>query len=328
MSDNQESKNIKSDEIDLFDLFRRMGNTLSLWFRALGRATLISIVFLIRRWLPLGISLVLAIGGSYFLKYTSDSAYTSDLVLRNNLGTNSDLIDYINKLHKFCAEMNKSALSDAMGLTTDKVSNILDISAYWFIDKKKDGIPDYVDYTNTHNVYDTTNIRMQDRFDIRVSIKEPQDLGMIRNSVISFINNDSVFLQRNRLRNRQYQELLVRLNIDIKQLDSLQKVKYFEETKNFSQRVGGQIVFLQEQKTQLLYQDIYNLFSRKQYVDSELTLHSGIVTVLSDFSVPFKRVNGGLFYAKKLVPIFFGLTLLLLILIANHKKILDIFNKY
>ena len=73
---------------------------------------------------------------------------------------------------------------------------------------------------------------MQDRLDVRVKINSPQDLNLVRDGIIKFIENDSLCQQRNRVRLRQNQELLARLDYDIIQLDSLQKVKYFEETRN------------------------------------------------------------------------------------------------
>ncbi len=88
MSENSDnSNNVSNDEIDLLDLFRRIGKTLGNWARALGRAFLISVVFLLRRWIPLTLSVVVGLGISYLLKNTSTSFYTSDMVLRNNLDT-------------------------------------------------------------------------------------------------------------------------------------------------------------------------------------------------------------------------------------------------
>ena len=78
---------------------------------------------------------------------------------------------------------------------------------------------------------------MQDRLDVRVRIKSPQDLNLVRDGIIKFIESDSLFQQRNRLRLSQNHELLARLNFDIMQLDSLQKVKYFEETRNSNLKV-------------------------------------------------------------------------------------------
>ena len=88
------------------------------------------------------------------------------------------------------------------------------------------------------------------------------------------------------------------------------------------------MVFLQEQKTQLIYTDIQALMVKKQYLETERDLYKSIVTVLSDFSLPAKRENGAFFYAKMFVPFFFGLTLLILILLANRKKLKEVYTKY
>jgi len=328
MAEETNTKNVRDDEIDLLDLFKRMGRSLGKMFRALGRGTLISIVFLFRNWLPLLISVIVGVGVSYLLKISSPSFYTSDMVLRNNAVSTADMMSYINRLHTFCNENNKEALSNALALNSATIDNIIDINSHWIIDRNRDGIPDYVDYRAKHNVYDTINIMMQDRLNLSVRIKAPQELTTLEKGILTFINSDSLFQQRNRLRIRQNSELLSRLEYDILQLDSLQKVKYFEETRNRQPQSGGQMIFLQEQKTQLVYTDIYALYGRKQALESEQDIYPDIVTILSDFSIPAERVNGLLFYAKIYIPLFFGLTLLILIIITNRKKLKEIFEKY
>ena len=334
------NKNVRDDEIDLMDLFRRMGSTLSRWGHAIGRALVITLVFILKRWLPLGLSIAVGIGISYLLKNTSASSYTSDMVFRNNLvlidkltlkdnsGTTSELISKINKLHTFCLENNSMALSEALSMKPESVTYISDISAYWIIDQSRDGIPDFVDYKGNHSPYDTINVRMPDRLDIRVKINSPQDLNLVRDGIIRFIESDSLYQQRNRVRLRQNQDLLARYNYDILQLDSLQKVKYFEETRNIKPNNGGQMVFLQEQKTQLVYGDIYSLYTKKQLLESERDLYKGIVTVLSDFSLPARRDNGAMYYGRLVIPFLFFLTLLILIILSNRKKLQEIYNKY
>jgi hypothetical protein len=329
MSENiPNNKNVRDDEIDLLDLFRRIGKSLSQWANAVGRAILITVVFLIKKWLPLSLSIILAIAASYFIKMSSDSLYSSDLVLRTNTVSTSDMINYINRLHKYCEDKNIPILVEATSMTQEQINSILDISAFWIIDKGNDGIPDYVDYNNSIDVYDTVNVRIQDTLNVRVRTKMPQELGAVRDGIIHFINADSLFQRLNRLRLRQQQELLARLNYDILQLDSLQKVKYFEETKNRQPQTGGQMIFLQEQKTQLVYPEIHTLYYQKQKLEGERDLYKDIVTVLSEFSVPAKRDNGVLYYGKYLIPFFFLFTLLILILLTNRKKLKEVYTKY
>jgi hypothetical protein len=322
------SKNVRDDEIDLLDLFKRMGKTLGRWGNGLATAFLISTVFLLRRWLPLTLSIILGVALSILLRKTTESFYSSDLILKVNIEPTDEVISYVNRLHTFCQEVNKQNLSEAIGLTSAQTENILDIKSFWIIDNGRDNIPDYVDYDDKHNIYDTVNIRMRDRLDIRVRILQPQELSNIREGILRFINNDPLFQQRNILRLRQKTEMLARLEYDILQLDSLQRFKYFEEARNLVPRTGSQMIFLQEQKTQLLYTDIYNLYTEKQKLELDRDLYKDIVTVLSDFSIAAQRENSGRYYAKTLVPGFFLLTLLILILRKNSKKLKEVYHKY
>ena len=284
-----ENTNTRNDEIDLLDLFRRFGRWIANISRAIGKGILISIVFMLRKWLPLGISLVAGVGLSYLLKFTSEPFYTSSMVLRNNAAPIADVMSYINRLHTYCIEGNTSELSKSLMMDSIEITNIIDISAHWIIDRNRDGIPDYTDLRDRHNVYDTINVIMRDGFDVRVRIKSSQELITLREGLLSYINSDSLFQQRNRVRLRQDRELLARYDYDIEQLDSLQKVKYFEETRAIQPKEGGQMIFLQEQKTQLVYPDIHSLTHSRQSVESEIELYDDIVTVLSDFSIPAMR---------------------------------------
>jgi hypothetical protein len=329
MSENtSNNKDIRNDEIDLLDLFRKIGRTLNRWGNLIVKAFLISIVFLIRRWIPLGISLIVGLLVAYLSRSTNQSFYTSDLVLKTNIEYVDEIISYINRLHIYCDQENRKALSEAIDLNPEQIGNIGDVSAFWIIDNSKDGIPDYVDYDESHSIYDTVNTRMIDRFDVRVQINSPQELSYLRQSLINYINSNPLFQQRNSLRLKQNQEIISRLDYDIAQLDSLQKLKYFEETKNLQSKTSGQMIFLQEQKTQLVYPDIYSLYDKKQKMEMDQLIYKDIVTILSDFTIPSERVNGGSYYAKFFVPIFFGITLLVLIFMANRKRLQELYHKY
>jgi hypothetical protein len=85
---------------------------------------------------------------------------------------------------------------------------------------------------------------------------------------------------------------------------------------------------MQEQNTQLLYNDIYNLYYRKQALESERDINKGIVTLLSNFSQPTSRINVLSYYAKDYVPAIVIITLLVLIFLANSNRLKEIYKKY
>ena len=318
----------RDGDIDLLELFRRLGNALLKWLKALGKGLLISVFFLFKNFFILGFSILLGVGVSYALKWATKPAYSSEITLRSNTVSNSEMISYLNKLNLLLKEENYPVLATSLSIDQEKAEAINNIEAFWIIDRNKDSIPDFVDYRNKHSVYDTVNVRMKDRFTVKVEVSAPQDLILIRDGILSFVKNNPVFQQQNNLRLDQINDMVARLDYDIKQLDSLQLVKYFEETRNRRPEEGGQMIFLQEQKTQLVYEDIYKLYNIKQGLEQEKNLYPGTVTIINDFFIPNKRNNGGYYFGKVIIPLFFGLTLLYLILFRNRKKLQEAYKKY
>jgi hypothetical protein len=328
MPKNSSSKEIPDDEIDLLDLFKRFGRAIAKGFKAIGDGLLILLFFLVKNLLPLLASIVLGIGLSYILKWSTKPFYNSEITLRSNAVPNSEMISHLNKLNLLLKEKNFDAVANALSIPKEKALTIRDIKALWVIDKNRDGIPDYVDYRNKHNVYDTIDVRMEDRFIVKVRVSSPMIFQVLKDGIFMYINNDNIFKIRNDSRLKRTDELLERLNYDIKQLDSLQKIKYYEETKNMQPKNGGQMVFLQEQKTQLVYEDIYNLYGRKQILDQEKDVYPDIATVISDFYQPLKRFNGGFYYGKVVIPVLFALMFIFLVLNRNKKRLKEIYKKY
>jgi hypothetical protein len=315
------------DEIDLTDLFKKAGRGISRIFSAIGNSVLFSILFMVKNWRPLILSIIAGAGFSYLTKIVLGPVYVSDLVLRTNGSTASEMVPYINKLHLYSIDGNFESLAGSLNISADAARRIRDINAYWIIDINKDRSPDYVDYLNDFNYSDTNVVKMYDRISIRVKTRSSDDFTLLRNGIISYVDNDSLFQYRNRVRFRQNSEILKRLSYDINLLDSLQKVKYFEETRNKIRGTSSQMVFLTEKKTKLFYDDIYDLYSRKHNLEVEVSLYKDIVTVISDFAKPFKPRTKTTFYAGFIIPVFFLITIIFLVVRRNKKSLGEVFDK-
>ena len=322
MSEESTKKNINNDEIDIFEFMNRIGGVFKGWMNAIGRAILISTVFLIKRWIPVLLTIIVGLVISYILEILSPSIYTSDLVLRNNAVENEQIIAYVNRLKDI---KDKSTLTEPLGISKETSDNIINLGAFWIIDLNRDSIPDRVDYSNSHNVHDTINVRMKDRFNIQVKIKSLQDLDRVRDGLIHYINGNQFFQEKNKIRLNQLSESIKRVDINLSRTDSLQKVKYFEETRKLS----GQISFVQEpNNTQLLHKDIHDIMKEKQSLEIEQNMYSQIVTVLNDFTIPSTITNSVGYYAIRVMPALLIPMLLILICIAKKEAIKRIFEKY
>jgi len=322
------SQNRQSDEIDLLDLFRKMFRALGRGFITIGRCLLFIIVFLIKKWIPLGLSVIAGVGISFLIMTLTEYTYISEITIRTNAVPNSDMIDYVNKIHTYCNEGNLNALPQLFSVNDELAGNIKDLQAYWVIDQGNDGIPDYIDLDNKHDAQDTINVRMPRRFVVRVKTSAPQEMSKIRDGLLFYINNNDLFRLRNDVRLKNEREMLARVNYEIEQLDSLQKVKYFEETRRLLPQKASQFIFLQELKTQLLHEDIYALFRRKQAYEQDLNIYSDVVTLLSDYTTHSKPENGLLYYCYMVIPVFLGLTVIILVFYGNRKRLKEIFENY
>jgi hypothetical protein len=326
--DNVKVQSSQSKEIDLLDLFQRMWQGIMRGLKILGSGLLMFLFFCLRKSLYLFIALLLGIGASYLIKMSAEKVYSSTITLRSNAVSTSEMIDAINKLFLFTETENFEALESALGISGEVAGSVKQIQAFWVIDINNDNTPDYVDFRNNHNPADTVNVRMQDRFVVRVRTANPGDLFQVREGLLFYVNSNELFQQQNDLRLVQLEERLARVNYEIFILDSLQKVKYFEETRNRIPEKGGQFVFLQEQKTQLLYGDIQYLYGQKQSFETQREIFSDIVTVLSDFAPSSRADNNFRYYANRVVPIFLVITLLILFYVDHRRKVMEFYQKF
>jgi len=318
----------KDDEIDLIGLFSRLGKLVGKAFKAIWKGLIHVFFFMIRNIAWLGISIFIGIAASYILKLSTENFYLSDITLSSNTVSNADMISYINKLHTFCEEKNYAELASSLSLPEEEVKNIKDIQAFWYIDRGADHIPDYVDFRGKHNVLDTINVRMNDRFLVRVKTCIPSSLSKIREGIFSYIGNNQFFRDQHELRLKQNDALIARIDYELDQLDSLQKVKYFEESRRLMPKEGGQMIFLQDYQTQLLHEDINKLIIQRQEIERARTIYSELVTILSDFTPPIKPKNGTLYYGKILIPAIFCISIILIVLIRNRAKLAEAYRKY
>ncbi len=194
------------------------------------------------------VSLLIGVGLSYLIKWTTKPFYTSEIIFRSNAVPNSEMISHINKLNQLLLEKSAAQVREALSITPENDPGILDLKALWVIDRNNDSIPDFIDYHNRHDVYDSVNVRMKDRFAIRVKVRKSDNLDRIRDGIISYVDGNPLFKKTNEVRLRQNNEMLARINYDIEKLDSLQKVKYFEETRNRIPEKGGQMISFRNRK--------------------------------------------------------------------------------
>jgi len=315
-----------NDEIDLLELFNKMGKGIKRLFINIWDIFLKVTVFFIRKSPYLIAFIILGFLVALLKFNTSDRFYTSDMILRSNSVSNADMIAHINKLHFYGQEDNMPALAKSLNLDSSEVANLVDIQAFWIIDRNRDGIPDLVDDRNRYD-QDTSVTHMSSRFDVRVKAKQLQDLDTIRQGILHHINTNQFFEKINTIRLIQLRERIAKTATELSELDSLQNYKYFEERQKgeFSE---GQMVFLNEPETKLYHGSVFELYGSKQSLDRELDIYSDIVTVLDNFTPPAQPENSYLSIAKTWVIICFLLGLIIVVVLSFRKELISVYRKY
>ncbi len=314
-------------EIDLLQLMIRFGKALSRVFRSIGRSFIVLLVFIIRKWLILGLSLIMGIIISMLLSDFAKGIYSSEFILRNNLANNTEMISHVERLSGMIESDDYDNLRGMLNIPELDSGSLIDIRAYWVIDRNRDGTPDYIDYYEKYNVYDTNDVRMRDRLAIVVSTRDVTQQKPLMNGVIDYINNYNLFVKQNDLRLAHYGELIDKYSYEIDQLDSLQIEMSYNKRLDINS-FPGQILFLQEREIPLLYNDINDLIRMKQRLEIEREIYFKPVTLLVEPDRAALKVNTTMYYARWIVPSIFGLVILLLAAIKNKSYLKEIFKKY
>ncbi len=334
MADTNKSKIKKqtSDEIDLVDLTKKIsrstGKMLSSLFNFLKTIFLQILIFIIKKFVYLLIFVVAGaiIGG--IISYREKPYYETHLIMRSNLVSNVQMINYVNRIHTLCNGENIIGLSQSLNLDTTMVKSIKDLQAFWMIDKNNDGIGDYLDEKNEYiGLYDTTRykIRLRTEFSVRLKVYDHSIIEEVQHGLEFYINSNDYFIGISEFRKAQLNNLISKTDNEIFILDSLKRFEYFTSEEipeitfdKFLIRSG------ENQEARLLHGSVLSLFRDKQSLERDLSSASGPITILQDFPLIQTPVNTLTKYTVKFSKIFLAIGFIILILIDQRKNIMKL----
>ncbi|MDX9694824.1 MAG: hypothetical protein RBT49_03440 [Bacteroidales bacterium] len=310
----------RNDEIDLIELFQKMGTGIKNMFNKLIGLINSFFIFLIRKSVWLITFIILGFIVSYMLFTMTKRYYTSEMTARSNSMNNTVIVNSINLLNDLFISTNYSALSEYLQLTETQAKNIKSINAYYGIDINKDGIADFVDYKNSYNPKDTTQKRLGNVFYLQISVFDESVFPILKNSIKSYINNNPFVIENNNLRINQAENQIAILRAEIAKLDSLQNVQYFEIPKTQKSN-NNQMIVLNEKDIKLFHEDKIKLNTKILELEKDLAINPDPITVIQDFAQLSKTQNPITKFIKIWVPIFFVLGLICALLWQYRKKI-------
>ena len=319
--DNQTPNNTRpSDEIDLLELFNRMGKSIKNFFMWILELLKSFLFLLISKsvWI-LSFSIIGGYVGYIFFQNTP-RFYSSEMVAKSNSMNNSIIVNSINLLNDLFENRNYNALSSYLGTTPEQAKEIRSIEAFYGIDINKDKIADFVDYNKTYNPKDTTQKRLSDVFYLRINVYDETIFSSVRDGIKKYISTNPFILENNNVRKQQTRSLIEEYKIEIQKIDSLQKVQYFEIPK--MQKAGNnQMIFLNEKEAKLYHGDIIYLYKQQLALEKELTLNPDPITVVQDFTQLSKAENPLMKFLKVWILIFAVLGFFTSLMWQYHLKI-------
>lgn len=314
--DNKAQQPKTTEEIDLFEIFNRIGNGFKNLFNKMLLMLKSFLIVLIRKSLWIIFFSILGLLLSYVLFKNTNQYYYSEMVIRSNAMDNTNIIRSLNILNDLFINKNYEEVSNSLGISIVQAKKIKSINAYFGIDLNKDGVVDFVDYKNTYNPKDTNQNRILNIFYLKVGVYDQSVLLDLKEGIKKYVKTNPFILNNNEIRKEQTMLLIKEYSNEIEKLYNLQKIQYFELPR-IQKSGNGQILVFNEKEFKLYHNEIIDLINKKLALEKELAINPEPITIIQEFS-QLSRTNNLLFYIKFLVPIF-SLLGLCLSLIWQHK---------
>lgn len=287
-----ENKTNVPQEIDLVELFQKIGTTFINWGKGILRAIFFLISFGFKNWSYIGGFAIL--GGLIGFGYGSISKpfYASEMIAQPNGITSMDMVSYINDLTPLCETKNYVAIKNALELRDTTIEKIKSIQAYHYVDVNLDGYGDYIDYKGEYNAKDTTTQIIRNRFVVGVEMYDNYSFNDVKRGIYKYIHKNEYLTRLNDIRKQELSDLIANTGYEIQKLDSLQNFEYFEESKiTATRQQQSQLTFLTEKDKPLYYQNKLSLLNNKQKYEKELAMATDPITVIKDFTALSKEEN-------------------------------------
>ncbi len=323
----QTNKPRPSDEIDLIELFSRMGRGIKNFFYAIFKYLFdflfYTVKFFYKNAIPIGGFTFAGFVAGTIIYYVSDKEYSSEMVASSNSLRNDEMINYINKLDELCKTENYTGLGKYLDMDSLNASKIKYIKALWAFDRNRDNLPDYVDYSGRYDIRanDTIQRRLWDRFYVRAVVTDDDIFNRMKDGLYKYIYSNQYVQETNNIRKKQQAEMIKEIDNEIKKLDSLQKYEYFNQNRIMPQVGANQMVLFTEKDRRLYHKDIFTLVEQRQDLETKLTVRKDPITIIQDFT-PMNKVENTIFtYLLKFSIIGFLLGSLIIFIWLYGRKI-------
>jgi hypothetical protein len=302
--DNQKQDNQYSSEMDLGQLFTRIGNGISAFgFGIIRSIARIRRVTLEHKFLFMGMIILSVSIGVIYSKYYKKKFYESSMILSSEYMNKRIVENSLKKLNILASEESKAGLCKALGISDSVARNIVYFEGKTFIEEKevielqvlKEQLKNSKLELENPKVIDDVIKRLEvenrHAFEFTVRAYRPEDFKVLEDAIVNFFRSNDYIKKRVEINKANSLALKAKIQADRDKLDSLKSVLY-ENFKNMAQpdRRGSNNVILDQPIANPI--DIYTmditLYRNFQETEKSLYLESDfeIVTGFTEMNVP------------------------------------------
>lgn len=306
-----EDKEKDADELDLWDLFKKMWLAIKKLF-----------VYLLRRSIWFAIFIVIGVIFCVFQSSKDKKYYSSTIQFRSNNINSALIISQINALDNLLKEQKYDKLALILQTPKDVVEEIKSIKGLYALDVDRDKHPDFADVKELVNANprDTTLGKMNDYFYVKLDVYSDKPFTNILQGLRDYISRDEFLKRENEYAISQQKQMLATIKDQVSLLDSFQRVDYFKRDRV----TASQQLYLIDEKGKFLYHlDYIDLYEKQQKFEKNLEFYCDVITPTQGFSPLTTPENSFTFYLKKSIWWFLLLGFVCALLWDNRKFLLS-----
>lgn len=239
----------------------------------------------VKHWIVFLLCLALGIVGAIYFAQDSKQTYMAETTLYVSNSNSHIVKDIIDKLKVSPMNNKELSLASKLNIPDSVTSEIVAIKYFNIIDYIKDDMPDLVDFKNQHSLSDTMNVVLSDRIYLQIETRNPNQIATLEKALLDYINANPRLIREFEARRKGYEARVEFAKAEIKRIDSLANISYFQDLNNKSLNLNNNSLIVGEQKKPLIYEDVISLIGTKETNERFLNIAKTPVFLTDGFSI-------------------------------------------
>jgi len=303
-------KNNEQQELDLFSLLGKIVNSLYYTLKKIAGFLGYLLQLTFRYYYVFFLFMFAAAAYSYYATHGDRRVYKAEFRVMLNDGDLNTYSEIIKSLDRYLKNKDSERFDNILQMPPQERGKVS--ALFYSVVEEKDTI-----------VMNTT-------IGITLGMSDPEVFPTVEKALIDYFKKNPHFDALNTVRIASLKERERILEKDIAEIDSLQKIEYFQKTNEsvikLDQNKLDQKLILKTEK-QMFYVDKLELLKEKEAVSKELATQSEVVTVVSEFPPSLRPFVAMRHVIVKYALIALALFLSLALLWDNRKPIIGYLRK-